>query len=1413
MRQQTLIWTALPNGHFGDFLALSVFVSPRLTTDEGGEYPPLDLFPDFMNWPETLADVSFSIAYGDNPPEQVVAATGLLDPGMWTAVFNSATRPGGTSVTYVRPYQYIDYSAATLNTYPIASTLATIKSLYQNFGVNAPTEPPVLTVGAGGQLVTPRNAKLAGAISPLLGNPLTGLGAAVPLPAVQEYYDRPAVDPDLLPLVAPTLDFHQTVSALTSFPALLPHFGLVFNLRVPHPPGATTQTSTVVVTPTWTSAFTGASGWSTVNVSPPTSYTLSPNQFIPTPLGPLDYHNGMLDLADTSRFSVTELDVDGAAFGVNGVAQNLYNVGLYEGGVDNLDEGATMALTLPSLRSVGPTVVRTGWASALNALTARQTDSQNQLTDWLEGKAGATLPTFYAEDLIKGHRIDVYTASEDRPQWLSLVARTGSYSFGPDETDPLELTDEGCVVPGATGTPTAATPPPAPADLWVNEHLARWSGWSLAAPRVGNQINPDDSTGPNPGNPAAPSTPDANGNVTPQMSAAFSVPPGTLPKLRFGNQYQYRARAMDLAGNGPPPSVADASTATAPMPHYRYQPAVAPVPVAIAPYTPGTGTLTVALLNDGVHPITPSGRWLFPAKVSQLLCEEHGMFDGFSPGRDPDPTQIPNGDLTTFALIAGSEGVPGLADGTVDTIPSVKYDPVNGAPYILGTNPQTPWFPDPMSWGVAMLGLPTDTGPTVRQWAGGPWPTLEPMLLQLVAGAVAGHSYTPASADAAAFETVTLPPAAVYDVRLSTALDPDGSVTNPATNLSTFGVWQWIAAGAPPSKLAQYVTEGNQGQLWLLTPYATLRMIHAVRLPQMDPGFVAPKVTRSIGDHTAQITDKSFAVDARSTTSLDVQATWTDPIDDPANPSGPTTLTTTGPAFKVTVPDPAPLGATEQPGWVTPPPSPFALSSAPGVTHDLGDTKFHLVSYTATGTSRFAEFFRTQVSNDWNDTNPVQFTEPPPTGLGVNAASVEVTDIASGDLLPDDYYTVDPVACTLALVPDEPGTSTPNPYIGHALTVSFEPVVTLSGAAKDVFVLSSSRPAPPQVAKVVPAWQLAGPAGSARKTGIRYARTGGFLRVYLDRPWFSSGADELLGVVTLDPAYSSIDPPGDPQAKLVTLMGLDPISLADPSLYTSTTPQDFGGTVKAPNPPGRPPYAKPYPLVTLAEDPSNLYQVNPYVPTFDPDTQLWYVDVDLQFAGGQEPPPGYFVRLALVRFQPYSISGVEVSPVVLASFSQPVSDRSVLIVAASPTLLRVQISGPAYQGFRPADDAALEDAGQIVEDYLNDWSTDPYSYPGDPRPPQTSAMVCQVQVQDTSTGLSGDLAWVPAASSSPVMLSPVFEGSGVSWAGDVTLPATLPGATKMRLHVSEIDYYDSTEAPAALDTTRRRPFVAHIPLV
>jgi len=1492
---QILVWTALPTAISGDTLSLSVFLSPQLSGEPiGGEsFVPLSAFPDFTDWPSTVggsSPISFAVSFaplGATAPTvtelaEIVTPTppgGVSPSAAWTTMFDPKT----TAVeSFALPPFLIDpISGDTLtpaiNSFWAAQVASFVSGLYGSIGASNPVDPIIITflrdtVGADNpnpvyklllDLLDP--AKVLATDNPDLITPTQ----AQALSDLANFHNLPNVyggyDPTFKP-TTPTLDFHQALSGLGSYPTILRLLNLVFDLTVALPSGLP-EGIQVLVTPTLPSSApppldnaVPPPAVETMLFTPWTAATLTASSFLPTPSG-ADYANGMLDLNDDTRFSVTDLDVEIAADRLHSQSATLVSTNAFEttpynpNGDESQYRNASTALTVPALRSIGPTVLWSGYGTPLPgssspqspfaALLAGQASLQQGLAAWLESPTIANLPpALRTEQIIRGHRFDVYTASEASPAWRGLCGRNGTYTFGPNSSSPIafSVADEGVVTPAASQL--AGTMDPPPPTLNVLETIVRWRGWGLCAPRPGNWVA-DDSNAieTDPSGSTAPPAPTSDGPNLPQLATSFQAPnPSTdpdllFPKLRFGNSYELRARGVDLAGNSVSLSSTDASTAIS-FAHYRHEPVRPPVLAGIDAFTPGESTLYLVLLDDQVNPPTTNGRWLFPPKVSQLLAEEHGMFDGFTPGQAPNSADGPNGSETTYDTIVGYDG-QNLGD-----ITGAQYDTGNqGVPYFAGTPlPVTPWLPDPLSTAATLFGLPGLTDAlTTGQW-GGIWPVADPILLTLAAGATATSEYVAAATGSPASVATTLPPGEVAIVRISSALSRSA--------LAALGVWQWIAAQPPGPGVGDVAALAAAGQVWLLSPFQVLRMVHAVRVPLLGPGFGSPQTTRFPGQTSVLISDPKFNVDEKSTGHVDVGAVWTDPYDNPADsdsdpalppgvpprtppgsaPSGPTsTVTSSGPAFRLTIPDPTPTGPEAQPLTVLAEAQEFALGAdGEGATHFIGDTLHHVVYYTATGSSRFADMFQT--SEDATFTPTALSATISTAELGVNADTLAVT-ITDGPQLTADQYAYTAATRTVTVSSG----LLPHPDSTLQTQITYQPTTTLAGAPDAVEVLSSARPKAPVISDVVPAWQIAGPSGALHGSGLEFVRTGGFLRVYLERPWFSTGAGELLGVVTTVPTPN--DATETPPA-WVTTMGLDPINYVEQSNTPwPIVPTLFTDLAAVPIVPGRPPYTNP-PQVYLPEDENTLYRVWPYEVNYDSISGRWYADIaprpGLTDEGTYEPPPGYFIRLALVRFQPYSElydeatgylpgSTVEVSPVVTATIAQPVPDRTVVVVARRGEL-RVTVSGPAYQGWRPAQPPWFSDPVGEQFDLNNIYAPpNPDVYDGTPSDAEgsmhTSTMVIEVQVQDAALnklGLEGDFAWTNSGGDTPLLVSlaPSFSDAStvVTWRGRIALPDSLSSATKMRLRVSELDYYTGDAPPSSVDTSLRRPFVSLIPL-
>jgi hypothetical protein len=205
---------------------------------------------------------------------------------------------------------------------------------------------------------------------------------------------------------------------------------------------------------------------------------------------------------------------------------------------------------------------------------------------------------------------------------------------------------------------------------------------------------------------------------------------------------------------------------------------------------------------------------------------------------------------------------------------------------------------------------------------------------------------------------------------------------------------------------------------------------------------------------------------------------------------------------------------------------------------------------------------------------------------------------------------------------------------------------------KSLKVLSTARPDAPKLRWIVPSF------GWDRTVENRSVRWGGGLRVFLDRPWYSSGDDELLGVVFWKPATTG-------------LLKLEPYLS-----YAAHDPTWRGGTL------GTMLVAGDFPKATKQSTGVYLEEVGTYkvnvaghMVRYDAERDLYYADIRI------DPHKDYwpFVRMALVRYQPNSIAGCEVSRVVVADFAQLAPNRVAQIVYGTPpTTATVKVAGATY---------------------------------------------------------------------------------------------------------------------------------------
>lgn len=257
-----------------------------------------------------------------------------------------------------------------------------------------------------------------------------------------------------------------------------------------------------------------------------------------------------------------------------------------------------------------------------------------------------------------------------------------------------------------------------------------------------------------------------------------------------------------------------------------------------------------------------------------------------------------------------------------------------------------------------------------------------------------------------------------------------------------------------------------------------------------------------------------------------------------------------------------------------------------------------------------------------------------------------------------------------------------------------------------VNIPSSARPDSVKIAYVVPifSWGLT---HSGHTTVSQ--RSPAALRVFIERPWWSSGIDELLAVTTWHGAEPGFGRPvlggfardrnrktgrfvlpGGPintaipsdEALYVTDWGADPVfgSPALPSLhprlatFTNAVQNGLGLSIEE-------------------KDGITVNAAGHHV-TFDPVRNLWFCDVAIDMGAAYTP----MIRLALARYQPNSVAGVELSRIVLADIMSLDPGRIASVVRkSSHELSSVSLAGFSYSRAAGARNVAPGEAEIVIE--------------------------------------------------------------------------------------------------------------------
>ncbi len=1142
---------------------------------------------------------------------------------------------------------------------------------------------------------------------------------AIALAAVWRFYRRresepPKLDqPDITkvppPLEPPDWDVHQRLGALGDYPLLLRRFGIVIRLRFTAPAASPT---TIRIVPKWDGAPNPIR-----DLTPMTHCVITGGAFLAATRPGSEYKDGALDLAgaaegpaNASGFRALVVDTDGAALKLIHAAASLVRWRWMRSRF--LVEDRARREGLASLRTAGIAIARTGRAAALKkhaaALEAAAPVAKQHVPDEL-----------FADDLIRGLRVEVQDSGAPDPTgWLSLCRRHGRYFILDDAGAVIRefsLDDEGYVKrSGATSVDSENSP------LYVHETLFRWDGWSLVTPRPGRKIKAVTSTRTEPDGRVVPVQTEEVVPPIPEpdpsfhIATVFRTPTGSLPRLRLGRTYRFRVPWVDLAGEAVTELPANAPV-SADIAYRRFEPFAPPALLPQVPYTPGE-SLEVLVVRSSfdqasgpyvptvLEPADATQAWratatrhVFPAKVTQEQAEQHGELDGHPLDWRWQASLRADNTLDDPALVDLNDGVTAIpfgSPGGVEIEPS--QDAIDGKRERYAVNAAdeplpTPYLPDPFARAVAFRRLPgADALPAGAALVAAPLPGTSDLVCHIPFGG--DWPARPSFRIRVAERPGTIDPATGVETFVN-ADDPPA--WDPVERLLTVFLAKAEVVEVPFSTRAETADRDQMGPVqWLRDgglPNVETQMelgCHWLTSPSRTLTLVHA-VQRPLrpADIVAMVDGKEIgATLAKIVGSMELDVPSTGHVTLLAEWTDEDDLGT-GPLVSTAASAVLETFAIplDLPVAAAGARFPPDASAVPTLVarHEFGDTRHRLVTYRLKASTRFREYF--------------------PASLA--------------------------------------GATQPDGSDGFSR----------AGAEFVLSVRNAAPPIAPSVRYVMPSfgWDTPDPTGVDIRTWVTFARrrSGGGIRVFLDRKWRLSGPGELLGVV-LAPAAEPED------ATRHTRVGVDPTTGSlfapamphlDPSLFT-------GGTL--------------FPGVLLED--GAMVDVVGYEPTLDLGRNQWFADVTLDMS---KLPDTYapFIRLALCRYQPNSLDRAHASKIVLSEFVQLAPDRE-LTATVSGNTVTVVVSGRGPHGRHP-------NLMIIALDETEDPEPDELAW----RP--LGSPLGAVNVGDSLASRLVDA------------VSPTSQAGGFRWENQLTIPG-VRGAKPLRLVVREVEFRTGDRDPS-----------------
>lgn len=1301
---------------------LSCFISIQL---DAGRRSKLADFPDIIGWMQKIADADFFIQWDKKAPVAAEPLSAKWDSELYSRLFHGDIQVKTFTVPDVAKFVIKSYPALHIQQY-IFDTYKEIGNLKPDELPTASfytkqftrlndissvqlknTKPLTGTSRKAGlnDFVVQGNAGAKTAQNQLKTKKTIGFNAtANPKQDFGQFINfHQRVDLkklQLKPIPKPEFEYHDMLSILTSYPVIMRKLGLVIDFELGSAPPA--ANGTVRVLP----ANLGLETDATLS-SPATAFQFTGNGFYAAPKAGSQIDKGYLTIGGAG-FDVVQIDTDGAAMklashvdtvnlnmGKKLVDRSNYirpvnkfsrskNVMLFNAGkISNLnavppadedDDDDDPEEGLPSLRSAGIGILKNGLAESILQKFIRSVDltkitfastavlNNQALLNTAASKTQVTpaaptttqpvvsnpktkrvgnvsplranrqisgvrmqaltaafqqveyipVPTefLYADDLVFGYRLDI--AYDDKPDtWYSLHKRKMSYAFAPVGQpeqpvvlDPGDELDEGCIHLSLTEDEEDGD------EKKVNEVIARWEGWSLSVPRIGKGINNEG---------AEVSSDDEEkkkyklDKETPfRLQVDIKPAPKSLPRLRFGKKYRIKVRTVDIAGNGMPHDVQPENTAQtirSGIEYRRFEPLSSPVLLQGDEITGGDKKMIRDRDGESLqHMVIRSN-----AGVDTRTYEDKNITTVVVDGTAKGTLKY---HYEAVRFITAPRGSQQLAEvhGMFD---EAMRDPAKAMEAYQFITSRDKEYKD--EGKTKAVQLPVSTGQVDIDYLADP----------LAAGVV----FTMRSNTT--FET---PWKRGQSRKFSFHFDEEVQEGNSGKKFSNE---QW----RNPRSVKIRLVEGSGEPEWKDRVF-TIFLPKAAIVEISYASFWAPEALERYSALMPRLQVGANGVKVKETANKGLHWMFS-------------------PWRKIRL-----VHAVQQPLEAP------VMSKLTRVERDYNDTSAQLLTTIKVHGASTEKMDLAAQWTEWID----DLSQPEPVNQAFST-HVETVPVIYNDN-------------TLELI-KTPATKNPKPdwlpplthlfgdtkyrkvgYIPSATTrfreyftgiidtgrLKADPVpLSREGEKVELTMLSTARPVVPVLAYVVPGflWQKS-PERDRQKRNVRT----GTIRVYMRRPWFSSGDDERIAVI-LPP--DGVEPERNPvYKKYCTLWGLDPVFDTDklPNSYSNYPRKNhFTGTDVI------------YDTVKLAEE-NVPVQVAAYKVFFDKEKQLHYADISVDAGNAYFP----FVRLMLARYQQHSLreKGTDVclSQSVQADWIQQVPRR---LISFDPTgsTFRVQLEGPS----------------------------------------------------------------------------------------------------------------------------------------